>query len=100
MIAKRRPQTLRKGAMTAQQSRTTAQARYWRTFLRKSGEALDLGGKALTAAGAAGVLAPLATKAVLRIPTAAILATILVGIAFVVFGVHLQALADRSSPDE
>jgi len=54
----------------------------------------------LTAAGAAGVLAPFATKAVLRIPTGSIVATIAVVIAFVVLGIHLQALADKAQTDE
>lgn|GEM_PF-3965597 len=54
----------------------------------------------MTAAGAAGVLAPFATKAVLRIPTGSIVATIAVVIAFVVLGIHLQALADKAQTDE
>lgn len=99
MIERRRPQPKRASAVTRKDP-NAASERYWRTFIRKLGEAIDLGGKTLTAAGAAGVLAPLATKAVLRIPTGSIVATIAVGIAFVALGVHLQALADKAKIDE
>ena len=42
--------------------------RYLRTFQRKLGEDFDLAGKALTAAAAAAMLAPLATKGVITFP--------------------------------
>jgi hypothetical protein len=74
--------------------------RYWRRVLRKLGESLDLAGKALIAAGAAAILGPLATKASLRVPTLSITATLTLGLAFVLLGIHLQALEAMADPDE
>jgi len=71
--------------------------RYWRTFQRKLGEDLDLAGKALAATASAAVLAPLATKGVIAFPNLAVGSIILVGLATVVAGIHLQA---RAKPDE
>jgi hypothetical protein len=74
--------------------------RYWRTVLRKLGESLDLAGKALIAAGAAAILAPLATKAALRVPTLSITTTLILGLAFVLLGIHFQALEAMADPHE
>ena len=100
MSDKRRPQTKRASALSTTKWPSTPSERYWRTFLRKLGESLDLAGKALTAAGAAAILAPLATKAVVRFPTVSIVVTLVLGLAFVLLGIHLQALEAKAKPDE
>ncbi len=71
--------------------------RYWRTFERKLGEDLDLAGKALSAAAAAGVLAPLAANGVIGLPTPTVGGISVFGVLFIAVGIHLQA---RAKPDE
>ncbi|MFI4966992.1 MAG: hypothetical protein ACHP9T_16700 [Caulobacterales bacterium] len=71
--------------------------RYWRTYLRKLGEDLNLAGKALAAAAVAAMLAPLASKGVMVFPSRAIGAILAFGLAVVMIGIHLQA---QAKPDE
>ena len=71
--------------------------RYWRTFERKFGEDLGLAGKALSAATSAAMLAPLASKGVVRFPNPMIGGIFLGGIVLVLIGIHLQA---EAKPDE
>ena len=71
--------------------------RYWRTYLRKLGEDLDLAGKALAAAGTAALFAPLTSRGVVAFPTPAIGAILAVGLAAILLGLHLQATV---KPDE
>jgi hypothetical protein len=71
--------------------------RYWRTFLRKTGEDLDLAGKALGATAGAGVFAPLAAKGVINLPTLPIGAILVASLAMIAGGIHLQA---KVKPDE
>jgi hypothetical protein len=71
--------------------------RYWRTYVRKLGEDLNLGGKALAAAAAAAMLAPLASKGVIVFPNRTIGAILAFGLAIVMIGIHLQA---QAKPDE
>ena len=71
--------------------------RYWRTYLRKLGEDLDLAGKALSAAGAAAMLAPLATKGVVAFPSPTNGVILAFGLVVVLLGIHLQA---QAKPDE
>jgi hypothetical protein len=95
MIEKRRPQTKRASAVTPDPM--TASDRYWRTFRRKFGENLELAGKALVAAGAAAMLAPLATKSEINVPTLTVAAIFVAGLAVLLIGLHLQA---KAKPDE
>jgi hypothetical protein len=71
--------------------------RYWRTFQRKLGEDLDLAGKALTATAGAALFAPLASKGVIAFPSLPIASILVVGVAILGAGIHLQADA---KPDE
>ncbi|HXA39232.1 MAG TPA: hypothetical protein VNW53_09545 [Phenylobacterium sp.] len=71
--------------------------RYWRTFLRKLGEDLDLAGKAMAATAGAAMFAPLATKGVIGFPNPWIGSIFVAGVATLVAGIHLQADA---RPDE
>ena len=71
--------------------------RYWRTFLRKLGEDLDLAGKALSATAAAAMLAPLASKGVVTFPTPALGAILSLALVVALTGIHLQA---QAKPDE
>jgi hypothetical protein len=71
--------------------------RYWRTFLRKLGEDLDLAGKAMAATAGAAMFAPLATKGVITFPNTWIGRIFVTGVATLVAGIHLQADA---KPDE
>jgi hypothetical protein len=71
--------------------------RYWRTFLRKIGEDLDLGGKALTATAGAAMFARLATKGVIVFPNLAVGGILMGGLAALCIGIHLQA---EAKPDE
>jgi hypothetical protein len=71
--------------------------RYWRTFRRKLGEDFDLAGKALSAAAAAAMLAPLASKGVIVFPSGTVGAILTAGLVFVTIGIHLQA---QAKPDE
>jgi hypothetical protein len=71
--------------------------RYWRTFLRKLGEDLDLAGKAMAAAAGAAMFAPLATKGVITFPNPWIESISAAGVSLIAAGIHLQA---NAKPDE
>ena len=71
--------------------------RYWRTFLRKLGEDLDLAGKALGATAGAAMFAPLATKGVINFSNPWIGYILLSGLVLIAAGIHLQA---QAKPDE
>jgi hypothetical protein len=71
--------------------------RYLRTFQRKFGEDLDLGGKALTATAGAAMFAPLATKGVIVFPNLSVGGILVVGLVALCAGIHLQA---KAKPDE
>jgi hypothetical protein len=95
MIEKRRPQTKRASAVTPDPK--TASDRYTRTITRKTGEGLELAGKAVVAAAAAAEGAPLIGNERLAIPTVTIGILFIGGLVLLLIGYHLQA---KAKPDE
>ena len=79
--------------MTQAQNHPSQPARYWRTFRRKLGEAVDLGGKALLATAATATFATLATNGALIFPNLSVGFIYLAGSTLLLLGIHLQAQA-------